>query len=165
MRIEKSNIILDDSYKPVLVKEFAKNYTEVDMMDTPEKIVQVMNDVFHLDKQAEEYLYLIAMTAKCKPISIFEVSHGTHNSSLAGIREIFIRALLCGAVNFIILHNHPSGVAIASSEDIKLTKKMKEAAKLIDITFCDHIIIGKDSYFSFKQETFILNNKTNSNLI
>lgn len=60
------------------------------------------------------------MTCKCKPISFFEVSHGTHNASLADGREILIRALLCGAANIIIVHNHPSGVPEPSREDMLL---------------------------------------------
>lgn len=102
MRIQKSSIVLDDDFKNVLVKDFAKNYAGVDNLRSPSNIVQVMNDVFDLENQAEEYLYLICMTCKCKPISFFEVSHGTHNASLAGGREILIRALLCGAANIII---------------------------------------------------------------
>ena len=88
MRIQKSSIVLDDDFKNVLVKDFAKNYAGVDNLRSPSNIVQVMTDVFDLENQAEEYLYLICMTCKCKPISFFEVSHGTHNASLAGGREI-----------------------------------------------------------------------------
>lgn len=60
-----------------------------------------------------------------------------------------IRALLCGAVNIIIVHNHPSGSVRPSLEDVKVTKKIKDASKLIGLNFCDHIIIGQDGYFSF----------------
>ena len=104
MRIQKSSIVLDDNYKNVLVKDFAKNYSGVDDLQSPENIVQVMNDVFNISNLPEEYLYLICMTGRCKPISFFEVSHGTFNSSLVGCREILIRALLCGATNIIIIH-------------------------------------------------------------
>lgn len=106
MRIDKSDIIIDENCKVVLVKDFAKKYTGINILNSPEKTVQVMNDIFALDKQAEEYLYLIVMTTKCKPVSFFEVSHGTYNASLVGIREILIRALPCGAANIIIIHNH-----------------------------------------------------------
>lgn len=152
MRIQKSSIVLDDNYRNVLVKDFAKNYTGVDNLQSPEKIVQVMNDVFNICNQAEEYLYLICMTCRCKPISFFEVSHGTHNSSLAGGREILIRALLCGATNIILVHNHPSGVAEPSREDVQLTKKIKDLSDMVGITFSDHIIIGREGYYSFNEQ-------------
>ena len=155
MRIEKSHVIMDENDKMILVKDFAKNYTVMDTMDNPEKIVRVMNDVFNMDKQAEEYVYLIAMTTKCKPISFFEISHGTYNSSLVGIREIMIRALLCGASNIIIIHNHPSGVSEPSKEDKAITEKLEKAAELIGIHFCDHIIIGRGNFFSFRKEKII----------
>ena len=111
MRIQKSSIVLDDNFKNVLVKDFAKNYVGVDNLQSPANIVQVMNDVFNISNQAEEYLYLVCMTCRCKPISFFEVSHGTYNTTVVNCREILIRALLCGATNIIIIHNHPSGVS------------------------------------------------------
>lgn len=160
MRIQKSNIILDDNYNNILVKEFAKNYNKgVDIFDTPEKIVRVMNDVFSLNNFAEEYLYLMCMTKKCKPISFFEVSHGTHDASLVGAREIMIRALLCGAASIVIIHNHPSGDPYPSMNDIMVTKRIKAVSELIGITFIDHIIIGKEGFFSFKVNNMVFDSK------
>ena len=52
MRIQKSSIVLDDDYKNVLVKDFAKNYVGVDNLQSPANIVQVMNDVFNISNQA-----------------------------------------------------------------------------------------------------------------
>ena len=152
MRIQKSSIVLDDNYKNVLVKDFAKNYSGVDDLQSPENIVQVMNDVFNISNLPEEYLYLICMTGRCKPISFFEVSHGTYNTTVVNCREILIRALLCGATNIIIIHNHPSGVPEPSREDVQITKKLQEASELIGIQFSDHIIIGRDGYYSFNEE-------------
>lgn len=152
MRIQKSSIVLDDNYKNVLVKDFAKNYVGVDNLQSPANIVQVMNDVFNISNQAEEYLYLVCMTCRCKPISFFEVSHGTYNTTVVNCREILIRALLCGATNIIIIHNHPSGVPEPSREDVQITKKLQEASELIGIQFSDHIIIGRDGYYSFNEE-------------
>lgn len=100
--------MLDDDYKNVIVKEFAHNYKGVDALKTPKEIVKVMEEIFELHNMAEEHLYLLAMTSKCKPISFFEVSHGTATFSMASTREIFVRALLCGATNIILIHNHPS---------------------------------------------------------
>ena len=152
MRIQKSSIVLDDNFKNVLVKDFAKNYVGVDNLQSPANIVQVMNDVFNISNQAEEYLYLVCMTCRCKPISFFEVSHGTYNTTVVNCREILIRALLCGATNIIIIHNHPSGVPEPSREDVQITKKLQEASELIGIQFSDHIIIGRDGYCSFNEE-------------
>ena len=151
MRVIKSKVMLDDDYKNVIVKEFAHNYTEVDSLTTPREIVKVMEDVFELHNMAEEHLYLLAMTTKCKPISFFEVSHGTATASLASPREILIRALLCGATNIILIHNHPSGSPVPSNADKIITHRISEAAQLVNINFCDHIVVGRDGYYSFKE--------------
>lgn len=155
MQITKMNLILNEDCSTKLIKEYSKEYTGLDNLDTPEKVADVMNKFFGLDKQAEEYLYLISMTAKCKPIGFFEVTHGTCNASMVGIREILIRALLSGAVNIIIAHNHPSGISEASEQDLLVTQRLSEASNLIGLQFVDHIIIGKDNYYSFHQNKML----------
>lgn len=155
MRIVKSKVMLDEEYKNILVKEFSTNYQGVDKIVAPSDIAQVMIDVFHIADMAEEYVYLLAMTAKCKPISFFEVSHGACDMSLVGIREIMIRALLCGAVNIAIIHNHPSGSPTPSQQDICITEKLKEASDIIGIHICDHIIVARDGYFSFREANIL----------
>lgn len=62
------NLILHEDCSTKLIKEYSKEYIGLDNLDTPEKVADVMNKFFELDKQAEEYLYLISMTVKCKPI-------------------------------------------------------------------------------------------------
>lgn len=151
MRIEKSKLVLDGQYRNVLVKEYSRNYPGLDKLANPADIAQVMDAVFDLPNQAEEYLYLLALTAKCRPICFFEVSHGTCQASVVGVREILIRALLCGAVNIVIIHNHPSGNPQPSAEDIQATKRLKEASDIIGINFCDHLIVARDGYISFKE--------------
>lgn len=155
MRIEKSKVVLDSQYRNVLVREFSKNYPSLDKLASPADIAQVMADVFDLTNQAEEYVYLLAMTAKCRPISFFEVSHGTCNVSLFMPREIMVRALLCGAVNIVVIHNHPSGNPQPSSQDIQATQNLKAATDIIGIHFCDHIIVGRDGFFSFQEAGLI----------
>lgn len=152
MTIHKSNLVLDDDYRTNLVHELVTDYPGIDNLSNPDVIAQVMKDVFALDKQAEEYLYLIAMTSKNTPISFFEVSHGTVDSSLVGIREIMIRLLLCGAVTFVVVHNHPSGNPSPSAEDKRVTEGIKQAANLLKLHFYDHIIIGRNQYYSFHSE-------------
>lgn len=152
MRIQQSSVLLDTDYKNILVKDFSRNYTGVDKLDKPENVVQIMNDVFRMNDRAEEFLYLICMTTKCKPISFFEISHGTCNTSPAGIREIMIRIMLCGAACIVITHNHPSGDPTPSQSDFEMTQRLQNACSLMEIGFCDHIIIGRDTYYSMRAE-------------
>ena len=77
------------------------------------------------------------------------------NASLISPRELFIEALNCGAVSIVLLHNHPSGDPAPSENDFYLTKRIKEAGKLIGIELLDHIIIGNNCYISFAQEKLL----------
>lgn len=148
MRVTKYSVELDEKQRTVLVKEDSKNVPEINRLDSPEKICNVMNQLFRAGSKAEEYVWLIAMDMKCNPIGMFEVCHGTVNASLISPREMFVRLCLCGAANFIIVHNHPSKDTTPSAEDIDVTRRMKEASELMGIRFLDHIIIG-ESYYSF----------------
>ena len=105
---------------------------------------------FRLNKQSEEYVYMIALNTKCRPLGIFEVSHGAVNSSICNPREIFIKALLCGASGIILAHNHPSGDPTPSKEDERVYKRIKDAGNIIGIELLDNIIVG-NGYFSFRE--------------
>ncbi len=76
---------------------------------------------------------------------------GTVNSSVVSVREVMISALKHRAVNLILLHNHPSGDPSPSREDEAVTRQVAEAGKLIGIHLADHVIIGDNTYCSFKE--------------
>lgn len=133
----------------ILIKESSTNYHVEGGLDTPGGVVDMLNDVFRLNKKAEEFLYMIALNAKMRPIGVFEVTHGTVNASYITPREIFLRALLCGATGIIIAHNHPSGECDPSKEDMEVTKKVKAAGEIMNVKLLDHVIIADDTYFSF----------------
>lgn len=143
---------LSDSGGVVLIKE-TETGQNPEEMDRPEKIAGMMNRCLRLNERAEESCYMLALDSGCKALGLFFLSKGTVNASLMCPREIYIRALLSGAVHIILCHNHPSGNALPSNEDIRLTKRIKEAGELVGICLLDHIIIGggNDSYFSFRE--------------
>ena len=74
---------------------------------------------------------------------------GTINQSLVHPRDIFKYACILDASSIICIHNHPSGNIIPSKEDIKITNGLKQIGILFNIPIIDHIIIGKDKYYSF----------------
>ncbi len=76
---------------------------------------------------------------------------GSVNSASVHPREIIKTALYCNAVALILAHNHPSGLANPSESDKLITKKIKQAAELMDIRVLDHFIIGTGCYFSFAE--------------
>lgn len=154
MRITKYRTELDQNKHNILVKESAVNYG-IDSLSSPQAIVEVFNNCFSLNRLAEEHIYMIALSTKNKPLGVFEISHGTINASLCNPREIFIRLLLAGASSFIIAHNHPSGDCTPSNEDIAITKRIKECANIMGISFLDHIIIADSTYMSFQDRGLI----------
>ncbi len=85
----------------------------------------------------------------------YKISEGTLNASLVHPREVFQPAISDLAASIILLHNHPSGEVRPSMEDRNITHRIVEAGKLLDIPVLDHIIIGGDRYFSFKEEGLI----------
>ncbi|MCD8110144.1 MAG: JAB domain-containing protein [Clostridiales bacterium] len=134
---------------PYLVRENAYHYTS-DTLTSPDAIADMLTRCLHLDICAEEYAYLICFDSGGHPLGIFELSHGIVNLTLMNPREIFIRAFLCGAVSISIAHNHPSGLVTPSSDDVKVSQRLKEACDIMGINFLDFIIIGrKNSFYSF----------------
>ena len=119
--------------------------------NSPENVYKLATKTLNLLEAAEEYVYLITLNNKNKLTGLFEVSHGTVNSSILSPREIYIRALLSGATNIIIFHNHPSGDPEPSKDDILVTKRIKAAGELLGVGLLDHIIVG-NYYYSFREE-------------
>lgn len=150
MRITTYKTELNADNLNILVKEKSCNCTGVETLNNPSLIAEMFNVVFRLNRQTEEYLYMLALTTKGKPLGVFEVSHGIVDATICNPREIFIKALLCGASGIVIIHNHPSGDTTPSKQDIESYNRLKEAGKLIGINVLDSVIIG-ESYYSFAE--------------
>lgn len=155
MRVVKYKTKLTEDKKAVLEKEVSVYCPEVDRkMNSPEKVYKLAKYFLHMHEQTEEYLYMVCLNVKLDMTSVFEISHGNVNSSIAGVREIFQKALLANAVNIIMIHNHPSGDCTPSREDVNITKKLVEAGKLIGIDVLDHIIVG-ETFCSLKERGYL----------
>lgn len=111
-----------------------------------------MEELRHEDR---ENLMLCMFDSQCVLLGDEIISIGTVNASLVSPREIFIRALANQAVYIILLHNHPSGVPLPSAQDRLVTRKIQECGELMGIHLSDHIIIGDNQYFSFKEENLL----------
>lgn len=149
MRVTKYSVEVGTDGRNVLVKESARNCGEISGgIDSKEKAKMLLDTMFRASYQAEEYVWLIALNTKLKPVGVFEVSHGIVDASIVRPREFFVRLLLCGATGFIIAHNHPSGDTTPSSEDIDVTTRISECAKLMGVRFFDHVILGPCSMTS-----------------
>ena len=103
----------------------------------------------------EEHFKVILLNTKNMVIETELISIGTINTSLVHVREVFRNAIKKNANSIILAHNHPSGDSTPSIEDEHLTKRLKDAGELIGIKVIDHVIIGKDNYFSFMEENML----------
>ena len=118
-------------------------------LNQPETIADYFREeVRYLEK---ERVYALFFNSACYLIRDVLISEGTVNRSLVSPREVFQEALRCGAVNLILLHNHPSGDCEPSAADLELTRRFKSAGAILGITLLDHIIIGGSSYVSFSE--------------
>jgi DNA repair protein RadC len=110
----------------------------------------------YLQTKIKDYrheIFVVLFLNRANKINHFEIiSEGGITGTVADPRIILRKALEEDAVNIILCHNHPSGSLKPSRADEELTKKIKEAAKLLDITVIDHIIVSEDGYYSFADE-------------
>ena len=108
-----------------------------------------------LRDEVKEKFIVVSLNSANRIIRYDIVSTGSLTSSIVHPREVFKVAIENNSANIILLHNHPSGNCEPSNEDIKTTKKLVEAGKILDIEVFDHIIIADTNYFSFIEKQII----------
>ena len=121
------------------------------------QIVSSSGDIArYLQTKIKDYrheIFAVLFLNRANKINHFEIiSEGGITGTVADPRIILRKALEEDAVNIILCHNHPSGSLKPSRADEELTMKIKEAARLFDITVIDHIIVSEDGYYSFADE-------------
>jgi DNA repair protein RadC len=108
-------------------------------INSPEIVAELCSEMRFLDR---ELLRVVLLNAKQHLIKVVTVSQGTVNESLAHPREIFKPVITHSAYSFVMVHNHPSGDATPSEADIRLTRRINEASRILDLKLMDHVIIG-----------------------
>ena len=144
----------------VAVMEVAKRVIrgqmgETPLLDSPEKVFDYARTLTH-GLEIEKF-WTLCLNRKNRLIRSIEVTVGTANSSLVHPREVYKEAVRLGASAIIVFHNHPSGDPAPSSADIQVTRRLREAAEIMDIDLLDHLIVGHPDqdprnlgYYSFK---------------
>lgn len=99
-----------------------------------------------------EETYVLLLNRANKPLGFSKISIGGTTGTVVDVKVVFQTALKANANSIILCHNHPSGNLKPSDADIKITKAIKEAGKLMDIPLADHIIITQEGYYSFADE-------------
>lgn len=115
----------------------------------PEDLVEFMSpEMISFDR---EHFCAVLLNTKNHIISVETVSIGTVNASLVHSREVFKQAITKSAYRIILVHNHPSFDPTPSPNDITITKELVRAGKIVGINITDHIIIGGEDYYSFRE--------------
>lgn len=120
---------------------------------SPSDIAEIFIPLFR-DEVKEKFI-VVCLNSANKIIRYEVVSVGSLNSSIVHSREVFKVAIENNSANIILLHNHPSGNEKPSQEDIKVTKRLVEAGKILEINVFDHIIVAGNKFTSFVDEKII----------
>lgn len=137
-----------------LADRMAKEKVSRQKIDTPE----LVNEFFGAEMRAldKESLRVLLLDTRFRLMEAKEIALGSLNESIAHPREIFRPAISQAAYAIVVVHNHPSGDPAPSTADHNLTRRLAEAAELLQIKLLDHVIIGapaegRAAYFSFKE--------------
>ncbi len=101
-----------------------------------------------------EAVFLLCLDAKCKVLACKQVGEGSVNSAGVPIRRIVETALSANATMVVLAHNHPSGLALPSADDIQTTKRLAVALDTVEITLIDHLVFSDDDYVSMAQSGY-----------
>lgn len=129
--------------------------------ETPEKTsISSAKDSYnifsqHLSDLRTEEFWAIFLNQKNQIVYKTQISKGGISGTLVDVRVLFRIALEHFATSIIVAHNHPSGSLKPSLEDIQITKNIKNAGEILNVTLLDHLIIGDNSFFSFAEESLL----------
>ena len=137
--------------------ELSRRALEVDdsnlpVISTPKDVVAQLTE---LSQNKKEHFVVIYLNARSQLVHKETISIGTLNANLVHPREVFEPALKHSAANIMVAHNHPSGDPEPSEDDLEITKRLMEAGKMMGVEVLDHVIVAKNSHFSFKEEKLL----------
>lgn len=137
--------------------EFNKRYSLAKRDGEP---IKSARDVFEYASQRlitnqQEHFMILLLDSKNRIVKDEVISIGTLNASIIHPREVFKSAIRESANSIILVHNHPSGDPEPSAEDEQITEKLFEAGELLNIKVLDHVIVGKDKFWSFKERSVL----------
>jgi len=122
-------------------------------LDSSEAVAKFLQK--SIGRQKKENFVMLSLDTRNNLVKISDISVGTLNASVVHPREVFKEAVQASAAQIIIAHNHPSGSPEPSPEDIALTRRLEEAAKIFGIELLDHIIVTQDKFSSLKEQGLI----------
>jgi DNA repair protein RadC len=123
-----------------------------EQLNTPAAVTPFLEDMRSL---AQEAFCVLTLNTKNRVIRRHLISLGTLSSTPVHPREVFRPAITDGAAAVIVAHNHPSGDPAPSADDLRITKKLIEAGKQIEIAVLDHLIVGDGQILSLKESGLV----------
>ena len=123
---------------------------QIEILDTTSKCGQYLLPYFH--GESEEVVYLLCLDAKCKALDCILVQSGDVNSAGISVRKVVRAALDANATSVVLAHNHPSGVALPSEEDKRVTQVIRDALDGVDVLLADHIIVADGDFVSLADD-------------
>ena len=122
----------------------------IKILNTTGKCGKYLVPRFHGEK--EEVVYLLCLDAKCAVLDCVPVHRGGVNVADVSVRKIVKAALDVGATSVVLAHNHPSGLALPSPEDVQTTRQVRSALEAVGVALADHIIVADDDFVSFMDD-------------
>ncbi|WP_235069813.1 RadC family protein [Turicibacter sp. TJ11] len=135
-----------------MVKESSFLY-QTRKISSPNDAYEMIKD--QLEGLDREQFIIACLNTKNEPTNISVVAVGTLNKAIVHPREVFKTAILSNAASIMAFHNHPSGNAEPSQQDIQLTHRLVEAGELLGIKLLDHLIIGDGTFTSLKEKGYL----------
>jgi len=126
------------------------NQSEGIQVKTPDDCYKVF--ITHWDKdqlEHKESFKMLLLNQSNVVMGIYNIAEGGLRATIVDVRIILQAAILSNATSIVLAHNHPSGDVIPGTNDMGMTKQIKQAAMYVDILLHDHIIVGKDRFYSF----------------
>lgn len=134
-------------------RHFIDRSGPVNVLDTTTRCGQYLVPYFHGEQN--EVVYLLCLDAKCKVLSCVPVHRGSITAASISVRKIVQTALNQNAASVVLAHNHPSGYALPSQEDIDTTRTIQAALHGVGIVLADHIIVADDDFVSLADDGYL----------
>ena len=101
-----------------------------------------------------EMVFLLCLDAKCKVLCCREIGEGSVNAASISVRKVVEAALSANATSVVLAHNHPSGVALPSADDVQTTRRIAAALSAVEVKLIDHIVVAEGDFISMAQSGY-----------
>lgn len=136
-------------FRPVCAAYLREGLRKKDVLSSPQRAADYCR--MRLAGEPHERVHALFLDSRNRVVAEKSLFEGTVDQSAVYPRRLIEEALAAKAVGFILVHNHPSGQVSPSKEDALLTRRVREAARSVDLRFLDHLIVGREGHFSFRE--------------